>query len=889
MQPPHLPKPALFFMPCSCGSPHPVLPGSFPVDAILPELKRALTEHGVAVLCAPPGSGKTTRIPLALLSEPAICPGTILTLEPRRVAARAAAAFMARSLGEETGRTVGYRVRLDSRVSSVTRVEMLTEGVLTRRLLRDPELSGVSCVIFDEFHERSLQADLGLALCLEARQALRPDLRLLVMSATLDVGPLRDFLERHCGENCGGTVPLVRAEGRSWPVEIRNLPPPAANNEAFPLERHTANVVRHMLSEENGSLLVFLPGAAEIRRVAERLGALPPDTDVHLLSGALAPAAQDAAIAPPPPGRRKVVLSTALAESSLTIEGVRVVVDAGLARVARFNPATGMGGLATERVTQAGAEQRAGRAGRTESGVCCRLWHTGEILLPHPRAEIQDADLAPLLLDILAWGAQPENLPWLTPPPPPALAAAKRTLLALDAAREEHERLVVTPHGERMARLPLHPRLAHMVLCAPALNMALLPLAACLAALAEERDLLRGRAGADIRLRLSALKEGNAARLRRSAEQIYRLALGIIPGREAPSFRLPAPEEENEAGALLSLAWPERIAHRRGSGYLLACGQGAALLPDDPLAKEEFLAVAELDYGPSRGTGFNKGDNAAGGGGRIFLAAPLDMKSLRDLHGSRIREECALFWDASSQSVQSRRRLRLDALTLEESPLRLADMPPEEVKAALLRGLREAGPACLPWTDELRQRQARVLLLRDLFPAKGSADDPACAWPDVSDAALFTALEEPQNWLSPFLDGITRLAQLTPDRLERAFAALLPWPLDRRLEELAPRRLTVPSGSSVAVDYRAEGGPVLAVKLQEMFGQEDTPRVGGGRCPVTLHLLSPAGRPLQVTQDLAGFWRGSYAAVRAEMRGRYPRHPWPEDPLSAVPTKRTKA
>lgn len=844
-------------------------PASFPVDAVLPELKQALARHGVAVLCAPPGSGKTTRVPLALLSGPDALPGTVLTLEPRRLAARAAASFMARSLGEDAGRTVGYRVRLDSRVSAATRVEMLTEGVLTRRLLRDPELAGVSCVIFDEFHERSLQADLGLALCLEARQALRPDLRLLVMSATLDAGPLCAFLER----SCGGPAPLIRAEGRSWPVEIRHLPPPPAVNAHFPLERHAANVARRMLAEEEGSILVFLPGAAEIRRVAEGLEALPPGVDLHPLYGDLSPAAQDAAIAPPPPGRRKVVLSTALAESSLTIEGVRVVVDAGLARVSRFNPATGMGGLVTERVTRAGADQRAGRAGRTGPGVCCRLWHAGDILLPHPRPEIQDADLAPLLLDTLSWGARAEDLPWLSPPPAPALDAARRTLLALGAAREDRGRLMITPHGEDMARLPLHPRLAHMVIRARAQDPALLPLAACLAALADERDPLRGRAGADIRLRLAALREHEkgASRLRRSAEQIYRLALPAPQsGAARPAgFRLPSPEEENAAGALLSLAWPERIARRRGAGYLLASGQGAAPLPGDPLAKEELLAVAELDSGPS----------ARGGDGRIFLAAPLDMDTLRALHGERIREESSLFWDEDAQCVQGRRRVRLDALTLEETPLRRADMPPEEVKAALLRGLRDAGPARLPWTEDLRQWQARVLLLRGIFPREG--------WPDVSDAALFAALEEPENWLAPFMDGVTRLAQLTPDRLGRALAALLPRPLARRLEELAPQRLTVPSGSSVAVDYGAEGGPVLAVKLQEMFGQEDTPRVAGGSCPVTVHLLSPAGRPLQVTRDLAGFWRGSYAAVRAEMRGRYPRHPWPEDPLSAMPTKRT--
>ena len=849
--------------PCSPG-----LSGTFPVDSVLPELKKALNSCGIAILCAPPGSGKTTRIPLALVFGEDSLPGSVLTLEPLRIAARAAAGFMARTVGEEVGQTVGYRVRLDSKVSPSTRVELLTEGVLTRRLLRDPELSGVSCVIFDEFHERSLQGDLGLALCLEARQALRPDLRLLLMSATLEAESLCAFLERQCGEK----IPLIHAEGRMWPVDIRNLPIPAAEKDGISaLERHTARVIRRLLNEEKGSILTFLPGTAEIRRVAEYLGTLPPDTDLHLLHGNLPPAEQDAAISPAPVGRRKVVLSTALAESSLTIEGVRMVVDAGLARTARFNPATGMGGLVTERVSQAGADQRAGRAGRTEPGLCCRLWHAGEVLLPHARPEILDADLAPLLLDALVWGASPAELPLPTLPPSASLEAAKRTLIALGAAKEEYGRLVITPHGKDMARLPLHPRLAHMTLRAWEIDPAFLPLAACLSALTEERDPLYGRAGADIRFRLAALKDRQLTRLRRSAEQIYRLALPSLSGPSAP-FRLPSPEEENEAGMLLSLAWPERIARRRGTGYLLASGQGASLPPGDALNSEELLAVATLDFSSRQ---------SKNGDGRIFAAAPLSMDDLRTLHGARIREEHCLDWDKSSQSVQARRRVRLDALTLEETPLSLNALPPSVLKAALLRGLREAGPDCLPWTDNLRQWQARVLLLHTLFPDDG--------WPDVSDDALFSALETEDNWLSPFVDGVTRLAQLTADILGRALTALLPWPLDRRLEELAPPRLTVPSGSSVALDYRSEGGPVLAVKLQEMFGQEHTPRIAGGHCPVTVHLLSPAGRPLQVTRDLAGFWRGGYAAVRAEMRGRYPKHPWPDDPLSAVPTRRTKA
>ena len=810
---------------------------SMPVDAALPELLEALRLRHRAVLTAPPGSGKTTRVPVALMEH---APGTILMLEPRRLAARSAARFMAAQRGEKTGATIGYRVRLDSMVSRDTRVEIVTEGVLTRRLIADPELSGVSCVIFDEFHERSLQADTGLALCLEVQQALRPDLDILVMSATLDAGALAAWLD----------CPVVRAEGRSFPVDMRYLPCPLPGRPE--LLNHTAASVRRALAEETGSILVFLPGQGEIRRVAEALGSLPPGVALHPLYGDLSPEEQDRAIAPAAPGERKVVLATSIAETSLTIEGIRMVIDAGLSRTARFSPATGMSALVTERVTLDCADQRAGRAGRLEPGVCWRLWHEGESLLPSRRPEILEADLAPFLLDILSWGSMPQNMPFLTPPPEASLAAALQTLKLLGAVEESAGRPRLTPHGTVLARAPLHPRLAHMV--AEAGEDA--PLAAALAAVAETR--VPGT-GCDIRPRLAALKRDS--RLRRSAEQILALIRGGRP-RALPDLS----GREEESGALLSLAWPDRIAQQRSRGsFRLASGRGAELPPEDALAGEAFLAVAALDGGAS-------------GTGRIHLAAPLGVQDLERLHGSRLRREEVVTWDERTESVLARRRVMLDALILEDQPLPHASA--EGMLSAVLDGIRRLGAACLPWTEELRQWQARVLLLRSL---EGDA------WPDVSDAALMEALKEPEdNWLAPWLNGVSRRSQFSSLPLAAALHALLPHALARRLDSEAPTHLTVPSGSSVRIDYTTEGGPSLAVKLQEMFGQPVSPTLCRGRCPLTLHLLSPAGRPLQITRDLAGFWKNGYAAVRAEMRGRYPKHPWPEDPVSAIPTRKTR-
>ncbi len=857
---------------------------SFPVDAVLSELGRALAEHGRAVLTAAPGSGKTTRVPLALLGllptlegHPPITPlpGKILVLEPRRLAARAAARYMAGLLGEEVGQRVGYRVRLESKVSSQTRVELLTEGMFTRRLLADPELSGVSCVIFDEFHERSLQADLGLALCLESAGAFRPDLRLLVMSATLEAGELSRFL---------GDCPVIEAQGRIWPVDVRHADRESAVGPASRLEdiaEKTAQAVREALHAGPGSILVFLPGQAEIKRTAELLEKRPADVDIHPLYGDLPPREQDAAIAPSPPGRRKVVLATDLAQTSLTIEGVRIVIDAGLARGPRFEPATGLSRLVTTRLTQDAADQRAGRAGRLEPGLCLRLWPEGEHLFPQVRPEILDADLAPLYLDALTWGSEPAALPWPTPPPEAALCNAAETLLALEAVRPgPNGGFALTPHGQKLARLPLHPRLAHMVLRAAELETDLSGLAACLAAVVSERDPLRknagGEVGADIRLRLPLLRRPENKRLRDAAEQIHRLS-GL-----GSSFTLPGPHEEDFSGMLLALAWPERIAQRRGPGsFRLASGQGAELPAHDPLASEPWLAAASLGGGVNR---------------RVYLAAPVSLADVLRLHGEKTRLEEEVSWDGRSEAVVSRSVRRLKALIVEEKPLPVSSDLSGRIKKALLEGIVSLGLDCLPWTEELRQLQARVFLLRGLEREEDGGEN---FWPDLSDAGLLAELcghagpdDDPEAvWLSPWLEGINRRAQFSAIDLGAALRSLLPWPLPERLEAEAPARLELSSGSSAQVDYlpvlRGEP-PVLAVKLQEMFGRTDTPRLAKGRVPVMLHLLSPAGRPLQVTGDLRHFWTNAYKQVRAEMRGRYPKHPWPEDPLTAQPTGKTK-
>jgi ATP-dependent helicase HrpB len=841
---------------------------ALPIDAVLPAIRDALAREGGLVVQAPPGAGKTTRIPLALLGEAWLAGRRIVMLEPRRIAARLAAGRMAAMIGEEVGGTVGYRIRFDSRVGPRTRIEVVTEGVLTRMLRDDPSLASYGLVIFDEFHERSLHADLGLALALESRAALRPDLRLLVMSATLAAAPVARLL---------GGAPVVAAEGRAHPVETRWLGRPPAR-----LEDAVARAVLKALAEEPGDILVFLPGAAEIRRVEASLRDDPACADVRVLPllGELPQMEQERALRPSAAGERKVVLATSIAETSLTIEGVRVVIDGGLMRRARFDAASGMGRLVTMPVSRAAADQRRGRAGRLGPGVCYRLWSEAEDrgLVPDTPPEILDADLAPLALDLAVWGtADPAQLSWLDPPPQAAWREA-RGLLARLGALDDGGRL--TDHGRAMAALALHPRLAHMIARARDLGMA--GLACDLAALLGERDLFRARGGArdtDIRHRLATLRgnerpppsfeiDRGALRRARAAADEWRRRLKVGAGKDDP------PGDMNDAGILIALAYPDRIARRRTPptsttgreagklAYRLANGRGATFGGPDPLAREEWLALAEV------------GGVGAGADGRIFLAAPLTLAGIEEHFADQIRDEDDVRWDDRSEAVVARRARRLGALVLEERPL--ADDASDAVRAAMIDGIRRLGLDVLPWTPETRALCRRVTFMAGL--------EGADAWPDMNEAALLAGLE---GWLAPHLAGIARRAQLAGLDLDGALKGRIGWERLKRLDERAPTHLTVPSGSRIALDYSGEV-PALDVRIQEMFGLAETPRVAGGRVPVLLRLLSPARRPVQVTRDLAGFWANSYRAVRADLRGRYPKHPWPDDPLAAPPTARAK-
>ncbi len=841
-----------------------------PIESSLPSLRRALAHSRHAVLSAPPGAGKTTRVPLALLDEPWLEGRRIVMLEPRRLAARAAAHFMAVTLGEAVGRTVGYRTRLDTKVGPTTRIEVVTEGILTRLLQHDPSLAEYGIVIFDEFHERSLHADLGLALCLEAQRLFRPDLRLLVMSATLDCDRVADLLDH---------AAVIACEGRLFPVVTRYLDRPVSG----PLDQELVRIIVRAFEEEQGSLLVFLPGMAEIRRVERRLkqSRLDPTAIVAPLHSDLPQEAQDQAIRPALPGTRKIVLATSIAETSLTIDGIRVVIDAGFLRTPRFDPRTGLTRLETIRVTQDSAEQRRGRAGRLEPGVCYRLWTAAEhqTLVARRPPEILDTDLAPMMLELANWGAvDPYALSWLDAPPAGAVAQAKDLLTRLGALDDRGR---ITPHGRQMAELGLHPRLAHMILKTIPLNLG--GLACEVAALLSERDLLRNEAGwrnADLRLRLDVLHEVQARgerqgpmgkkdvehptragvdrlacqRVWRVAEQ-WRRQLKIPASREGDLERL---------GVLLAFAYPDRIAQRqRGLDrrYLLANGRGACFPQPDPLASEDYLVIADLDADTQWA--------------RIDLAAPISQVDLETCCADQIRDVETLWWDDRTQAVQARRQRRLGELVLADLPI--SNPAPSQTTAALLLGLRRMGLASLPWTKELRQWRARVAFLR-------RTEGAASGWPDVSDEALLDGLE---HWLGPFLDGVTRLDALQRLDLSGPLQALLTQEQQRRLDRLAPTHLVVPSGSRVRLDYDAGDVPVLAVRLQELFGCLETPRIADGKVPVMLHLLSPAGRPVQVTQDLANFWTSTYPEVRKELRGRYPKHHWPDDPLAARPTSRT--
>ncbi|MEJ5359516.1 MAG: ATP-dependent helicase HrpB [Desulfobacterales bacterium] len=826
-----------------------------PVAAVLPELRRALASSCAAVLVAAPGAGKTTFVPPVLLEEPWLAGKTILMLEPRRLAARAAASRMASLRGERVGETVGYRVRLESRVGPRTRIEVVTEGVLLRRLQADPGLEGVGLIVFDEFHERHLESDLGLALCLDLRRVLRPDLRLLVMSATLEAEPVAALL---------GGAPVIRAEGRAFPVAVRYLPDP----RPLPFERKVADAVKRAAPEAGGGLLVFLPGAAEIRRVSGLLQGMAEEDGCLVLPllGTLPRPEQERAIAAAPPGKRKIVLATSVAETSLTIEGIGCVVDGGRMRVPRFDPARGLTRLVTVPVSQAAAEQRRGRAGRTGPGLCIRLWGEAEqrLLPERNRPEILECDLAAAALELALWGvSDPAALSWLDPPPPASWRQAVELLQLLKALDAEGR---VTGHGREMAELALHPRLAHMVLAAHARGQG--KTACRIAAILSERDFLHfppGEADADLALRLEVLADAGRGlasagesrlRIDREALRRCRAFAAVLERRLGIDARK---EPEGDPGRLLTWAYPERIGRRRpgpAPRYLLASGQGAFFGGAEPLSAAETIVAAVLDGNPREA--------------RIFLAAACTEETLLEDFADRLEVRRQVRIERETETVRAETLLCLSGLVLRRDVDPQPD--PEAVADALLAALREKGAEGLPWTESARRLQGRMRFARRF------AERPE-EWPDVADETLIAGLE---RWLKPFVSGIRRPADIAPRRLEAALRALLSPAQLRWLASGAPETIRLPNGREFRLDYRGET-PVLAARVQDLFGCREIPRLAGGRAPVTVCLLSPAGRPVQVTADLAGFWRGSYREVRKALRGRYPKHPWPEDPLRAEP------
>jgi ATP-dependent helicase HrpB len=862
-----------------------------PIDAVLDELARTLAGHNAAVLVAPPGAGKTTRVPLALLDEPWVRGKKIIVLEPRRIAARASAERMAHTLGERVGETVGYRVRFGSKVSRATRIEVVTEGIFSRQILDDPELSGVTAVLFDEFHERSLDADLGLALARDAQVGLREDLRILVMSATLDGARVAKLL---------GDAPVIASEGRAFPVETRYL----GRKADAPLERQMADAIAMALRADPGSVLAFLPGAAEIRRTQNFLGERVHDTSIEIvpLFGALDAAVQDRAIAPAPKGQRKVVLATSIAETSLTIEGVRIVVDSGVARVPRYEPDIGLTRLETVRASRAAVDQRRGRAGRTEPGVCYRLWDEPQTasLAAYTQPEILSADLSSLVLDLAQWGvSDPSALAFLDSPPAPALKEARSLLRELGALDGDGR---ITVEGKSLRALALPPRLARMIVDSHRLGAG--EEAAEIAAVLTERGL--GGDSVDLDARLDQFRRDRSQRAssarslaRRWASQVAATE-GPLPSpsplagegrgggsttavsREAtptpnPSERASSPvstpqgggerrgarsaDEEISTGVMLAFAFPDRVARNRGNGsFVLANGRGAAVDQTSALARAPYIAVAELT-----GTAAN---------GRILLAAPITQADIELRFSDQIEIADEISFDRSAMALRARRKRTLHAITLSEAPMAL--QPSVETARVLADGLIASGLDRLPWSKPLKQWRDRVMFLRK---AEGEP------WPDLSDDALAAQREA---WLVPALYDKTSLKEFSSGDLSDALMTLLPWELRARLEREAPTHFEAPTGTMLAIDYEAEQGPTIAVRLQELFGLNTHPSIAKGAVPLVLELLSPAHRPVQVTRDLPGFWRGSYAAVRSDLRGRYPRHPWPEDPASAMPTRRVK-
>lgn len=849
---------------------------AMPVDRTIPDIKAALRDRGGAVLVAAPGAGKTTRVPIALMEEPWLGGRKIVMLEPRRIAARSAAEYMAAGLGERAGERVGYRVRMDTKAGPKTVVEVVTEGVLTRMLQQDPSLADVGLVIFDEFHERNLNGDLGLALCLQAKSLFRDDLRLLVMSATLEPGPVAGLL---------GGAPVIESAGIMYPVETVYLD----RRSDAPIERLAAETTAHALARHEGDALVFLPGYAEIRRTAAALqarlsGAGVQDVEIAALHGSMPPGEQDRALAPAANGGRKVVLATPVAESSLTVEGVRIVVDSGLMRAPRFSPRTGMSRLETVRIPVSSADQRRGRAGRVAPGICYRLWTEEEHrqLAPAGTPEIREADLAPFALELAVWGvSDPAELDWLDAPPAAAYTQAWELLSALGSIGTDG---APTPHGAAMARFGAHPRLAHMMLRAQSLGLAA---DACrIAALLGDRDPMPV-GDADLSLRLAALAArdgridaGRRERLLAEARQFEAqlkaagydasgsgsaagtdaVAAAGFCSAEGSKIRS-AQQAAYDCGLLLAFAYPDRIGKLRGGGrFTLSGGRGAYVPEGQPLAGEPWIVAAELD---DQGTE-----------GRIRLAAPLRADDLERYFGDRIAERRTIAWDAGAGAVRARRTIYLGALTLREGPL--SDPDPAVVTEALLGGIRLEGLDLLPWSRASRQWLERARFV--------GLHDPE-GWPDLSDAALLEGLE---TWLGPFVHGMRTRGDLQRLNLTEALSALLSWEQRRRLDDEAPTHVAVPSGSRLPVDYGDPAAPALHARLQELFGWPASPRIAGGRVPLTLHLLSPAQRPVQVTRDLASFWREAYFEVRKDLKGRYPKHYWPDDPMQAQATSRVR-
>ncbi|WP_438276088.1 ATP-dependent helicase HrpB [Nitrobacter sp.] len=854
-----------------------------PIDAVLDELARTLGARNTAVLVAPPGAGKTTRVPLALLDAPWATGKKIIVLEPRRIAARASAERMAQTLGERAGETVGYRVRFGSKVSRATRIEVVTEGIFSRQILDDPELTGVAAVLFDEFHERSLDADMGLALARDVQTGLREDLRILVMSATIDGARVAKLL---------GDAPVIESEGRAFPIETRYL----GRRPDAPLERQMADAIAMALRADAGSVLAFLPGAAEIRRTQNMLAERVHDASVEIvpLFGALDAAVQDRAIAPAPKGHRKVVLATSIAETSLTIEGVRIVADSGLARVPRYEPDIGLTRLETVRASRAAVDQRRGRAGRTEPGLCYRLWDEPQTasLPAHTQPEILSADLSSLVLDLAQWGvSDPAMLSFLDAPPAPALNEARTLLRELGALDGDGR---ITDEGKSLRALALPPRLARMIVDSHRLGAG--REAADIAAILTERGL--GGDSIDLDARLDNFRRDRSPRASGARQLAERWASqvkanesvqssprgmtsspsplvgegrggGSTPNpSERASLPVSAPQGGGElpsTGLMLALAFPDRVARNRGNGsFVLANGRGASVDPASRLAREAFIAVAEL--------------TGAAANGRILLAAPITQADIEARFADQIEADDEVSFDRAAMALRARRRKRLHAITLSEAPL--AIVPSMATARIFAEGLMGAGPDRLPWSKSLKQWRDRVMFLRAAEGRKGLDE-----WPDLSDAGLAA---EAESWLVPALSDKTSLKDFSASDLSDALIALLPWSLRARLEREAPTHFEAPTGTMLAIDYEAEQGPTIAVRLQELFGLTTHPTIAQGKVPLVLELLSPAHRPVQVTRDLPGFWRGSYAAVRSDLRGRYPRHPWPEDPANAPPTRRVK-